>query len=93
MPGSALRGGRMSTRRIRLAVCDLLSKNKTMNTVEIFDEINMRFRWGATMSQIGNILAKDKRFLKVGHVRGTFRVGRYQVCLWKMNPDTLPLVA
>jgi len=83
----------MSTRRIRSAVCDLLIKNQQMNTVEIFDEINMRFRWGATMSQIGNVLAKDKRFRKVGHVRGTFRVGRYQVCLWEMNPDALTITA
>ena len=82
----------MSTRRIRSAVCDLLSKNQRMNTVEIFDEINIRFRWGATMSQIGNVLAKDKRFRKAGHVRGTFRVGRYQVCLWEMNPDVQAIV-
>ena len=77
----------MSTKRIRSAVCGLLTQNKRMNTVEIYDEINSKFRWGATMSQIGNVLAKDRRFRKVGYVRGRFRVGRYQVCLWEMADD------
>ena len=58
------------TTRLREEVKNLLEKNGTANTVEIFDHLNQRFRWGATMNQGGNIMAKDSRFDKVGHVRG-----------------------
>ena len=55
------------TRRLREAVLVLLEEKGTVNTVEVFDHLNERFRWGATMNQVGNILAKDIRFDKIGH--------------------------
>ena len=70
------------TRRLREEVRIYLKDNDTANTVEIFDHLNSRFRWGATMNQVGNILAKDIRFSKVGHVRGQFRGSTYTVCVW-----------
>ena len=60
------------TRRLREEVICLLEEKETANTVEIFDHLNERFRWGATMNQVGNIMAKDSRFSKVGHIRGPF---------------------
>ena len=60
------------TRRLREEVICLLEEKETANTVEIFDHLNERFRWGATMNQVGNIMAKDSRFSKVGHIRGQF---------------------
>ena len=57
------------TRRLREAVLVLLEEKGTANTVEVFDHLNERFRWGATMNQVGSILAKDRRFSKVGHQR------------------------
>ena len=45
------------TRRLREAVLVLLEEKGTANTVEVFDHLNERFRWGATMNQVGNILA------------------------------------
>ena len=65
------------TRRLREEVLNLLEDRGTANTVEIFDHLNDRFRWGATMNQVGNIMAKDSRFSKVGHVRGPFRGSVY----------------
>ena len=62
-----------------------LGNNESANTVEIFDHLNSRFRWGATMNQVGNILAKDSRFEKVGHVRGQFRGSVYTVCVWSLT--------
>ena len=59
------------TTRLREEVRTLLEENGTANTVEIFDHLNERFRWGATMNQVGNILAKDTRFDKVGHIRAS----------------------
>ena len=67
------------TKRLREEVKKMLSENGEANTVEIFDHLNTRFSWGATMNQVGNILAKDTRFEKVGHVRDFFRGGRYTV--------------
>ena len=76
-------GGLMSrTQRLREEVRIYLEENDTANTVEIFDHLNGRFRWGATMNQVGNIMAKDIRFSKVGHVRGLFRGSTYTVCIW-----------
>ena len=55
------------TSRLRNEVETYLHENNTANTVEIFDHLNSRFKWGATMNQVGNILAKDNRFEKIGH--------------------------
>ena len=73
------------TKRLRKAVAEYLEKNGRSNTVDIFDHLNDRFSWGATMNQVGNILAKDLRFQKVGHVRDFFRGGRYTVCVWDLT--------
>jgi len=73
------------TKRLREAVRVFLEDRSRANTVEVFDHLNERFSWGATMNQVGNILAKDPRFEKVGNVRGYFRGGRYSVCLWALR--------
>ncbi len=77
------------TRRLREAVCVLLEEKGQQNTVEVFDHLNERFRWGATMNQVGNILAKDPRFTKVGHKRGQFRGSVYTVCVWALSAEPL----
>ena len=56
------------TKRLREEVKKMLTERGEANTVEIFDHLNTRFSWGATMNQVGNILAKDKRFEKIGHI-------------------------
>ena len=73
------------TRRLREEVLSLLEDKGSANTVEIFDHLNERFRWGATMNQVGNIMAKDSRFSKIGHVRGPFRGSVYTVCVWGLS--------
>ena len=62
-----------------------LQENETANTVDIFAHLNTRFKWGATMNHVGNILAKDNRFEKIGHVRGQFRGSIYTVCIWSLH--------
>jgi len=81
------------TRRLREEVLNLLDDLGSANTVEIFDHLNSRFRWGATMNQVGNIMAKDNRFSKIGHVRGEFRGSVYTVCVWGLSHQENPLVA
>ena len=73
------------TRRLREEVVSLLEDKGSANTVEIFDHLNERFRWGATMNQVGNIMAKDSRCSKIGHVRGPFRGSVYTVCVWGLS--------
>ena len=73
------------TSRLRNEVEIYLNENNSANTVEIFDHLNSRFKWGATMNQVGNILAKDNRFEKIGHVRGQFRGSIYTVCIWSLS--------
>jgi hypothetical protein len=79
------------TMRLRGEVLILLGEKGTANTVEIFDHLNDRFRWGATMNQVGNIMAKDPRFSKVGHVRGPFRGSVYTVCVWGLSQQETSL--
>ena len=71
--------------RDRNEVETYLNENDSANTVEIFDHLNSRFKWGATMNQVGNILAKDNRFEKIGHIRGQFRGSTYTVCIWSLS--------
>ena len=74
------------TKRLRGAVYDFLHERGEANTSEIFEHVNNRFRWGATMNQLGNVLARDSRFTKSGfdssQVPGGFR-GR--VCVWWLS--------
>ncbi len=82
------------TRRLREAIKVLLEDKGSANTVEVFDHLNERFRWGATMNQVGNIMAKDRRFSKIGHIRGQFRGSVYTVCVWGLAQlEATPLSA
>ncbi|MBL21147.1 MAG: hypothetical protein CMB42_04700 [Euryarchaeota archaeon] len=76
------------TRRLRTEIESLLQGGPA-NTVEIFDHLNTRFKWGATMNQVGNILAKDVRFSKIGQKRGEFRGSVYTVCVWGLREQEL----
>lgn len=79
------------TSRLRNEVETYLNENDSANTVEIFDHLNSRFKWGATMNQVGNILAKDNRFEKIGHVRGQFRGSIYTVCIWSLSSQIVTI--
>ncbi|MBT3420514.1 MAG: DUF3860 domain-containing protein [Euryarchaeota archaeon] len=71
------------TRRLRSEISEYLDDVGEANTTAILDHINRRFRWGATMNQLGNVLARDSRFTKVGFDEGTDVGGfRMRVCVW-----------
>ena len=71
------------TQRLRQEISTYLSKVGEANTTDILDHVNKRFRWGATMNQLGNVLARDSRFTKVGFDEGTDVGGfRMRVCVW-----------
>ena len=71
------------TRRLRTEISEYLDDVGQANTTAILDHINKRFRWGATMNQLGTVLARDSRFTKVGFDEGTDVGGfRMRVCVW-----------
>ena len=73
------------TKRLRDAIDEYLESVEEANTNDILDHVNQRFRWGATMNQLGNVLARDRRFVKVGFDEGTDIGGfRMRVCVWSM---------
>ena len=73
------------TQRLRTEISSLLAEVGEANTTTILDHVNQRFRWGATMNQLGNVLARDGRFVKVGFDEGTDIGGfRMRVCVWSM---------
>jgi hypothetical protein len=73
------------TLRLRTEIEAYLSNVGEANTTDILDHVNQRFRWGATMNQLGNVLARDRRFVKVGFDEGTDIGGfRMRVCVWSI---------
>jgi hypothetical protein len=73
------------TMRLRTEIATYLGNVGEANTTDILDHVNQRFRWGATMNQLGNVLARDRRFVKVGFDEGTDIGGfRMRVCVWSI---------
>jgi len=73
------------TGRIRNEIAVFLDENGDSNTSQILEHVNRRFRWGATMNQVGNVLARDRRFVKLGLIESTTMAGfRERVCLWAL---------
>ena len=73
------------TKRLRTEIQSFLTNVGEANTTDILDHVNQRFRWGATMNQLSNVLARDRRFIKVGFDEGTDLGGfRMRVCVWSI---------
>ena len=73
------------TGRLRNEIAEYLENNGQSNTSQILEHINKRFRWGATMNQVGNLLARDSRFEKLGITEGTTMAGfRERACIWAL---------
>ena len=73
------------TGRLRNEIAQYLEDNGESNTSQILEHINKRFRWGATMNQVGNLRPRDRRFEKRGITEGTTMAGfRERVCIWAL---------
>ncbi|MCS5537420.1 MAG: DUF3860 domain-containing protein [Candidatus Poseidoniaceae archaeon] len=78
------------TKRLRGAVYEFLHEKGEANTSEIFEHVNNRYRWGATMNQLGNVVARDARFTKSGFDNGQVPGGfRIRVCIWSLSEGTV----
>jgi len=74
------------TGRLRNAVEKLLRNKIEANTAEIHEHINRIYKWGCSMNTLTNILAKDPRFVKIGHVQSQqLGGGRYRLCNWSLT--------
>lgn len=79
-----------SSKRLRIAVFNYLQTIESANTTQIYDHINSRFRWGTSMNQLGNILAKDSRFEKIGFLSNSSGDGyRCRICIWGLKKEKL----
>ena len=63
-----------------------LEKNIEASTGAIFEHINNTTRHGTTMHQLGNCLAKDPRFQKIGITRvKSLNGGGYTHMVWQLS--------
>ena len=75
------------TARIKQRIIQCLMEYGEANSADIYSYVKSTTRHGATMQQISNLLAKDKRIVKTG----MDRIGRfgshetYQVATWKLK--------
>ncbi len=77
------------TQRMRVLIKEHLDKNGECTTHEIYDYLNGRTRWGATMNQVTNVLAKDKDIERVGDYRHkqVARGSSYIIGLWRLKKE------
>jgi len=77
----------LKTTRIRREIKLYLLEGKK-NIIEILDHLNIVFRHGSTMQQLGNVLSKDRDIIKVGKVpRESVMSGHYWVTEWALKTD------
>ena len=76
----------MKHNRLIKMIEDKLSEGLVLNTVEIKEHININTRNGIDSNALGNILAKNKQFKKMGkeRIKGVGS-GSYLVTLWRLK--------
>tara|TARA_Y100000593_G_scaffold17268_1_gene34524 strand:+ start:10410 stop:10649 length:240 start_codon:yes stop_codon:yes gene_type:complete len=75
--------------RIRSLIHGYLAEFGRKNTVEITEYINRIDRGGTSVKQIGPILSREPRFVKVGTEKvQSLMGGSYQVKLWELRDRT-----
>ena len=78
----------MAMRRKVIArkIIQCLQDNEAHTTEHIHAYVNEHYRYGATMNQIGNILAKYPEFEKVGMQKvPDYRGWDYYICTWRLK--------
>ena len=75
--------------RIRSLIHGYLAEFGRKNTVEITEYINRIDRGGTSVKQVGPILSREPRFVKVGTEKvQSLMGGSYQVKLWELRDRT-----
>jgi hypothetical protein len=77
---------RMRKDRIKSLIHGYLAEHGRKNTVEITEHINKMDRFGSSVKQIGPILSREPRFIKVGtETVKSLMGGSYKVKLWELR--------
>jgi hypothetical protein len=73
---------------MRAKIKKYLLENEEVPTTTIYEHINSTMKWGATMQQLGNVLAKDPDILQAGMVsKIAMTAGTYEMMTWSINPE------
>jgi len=79
----------MKTKRIRIWVAEYLETGPK-NTHQILDYLHERSKMGTTSQGLGNVLAKDERFVKVGIERVKREYGpSTDVSIWALAEELI----
>ena len=74
----------------------MLKESIQMNTREIQDKLNDSTKWGVTMTELSNLLARTPQFEKIGTVEtwssrdygGAMFGDRMRVCVWGIKYES-----
>ena len=77
------------TKRMRNNIVRYLEKEQEGTTIDICNYINNVMHSGTTMNQLGNLLAKDPRFILISmkSVSGNYAGQSYRVQNYKLSED------
>tara|TARA_Y100000034_G_scaffold85857_1_gene102924 strand:+ start:107 stop:397 length:291 start_codon:yes stop_codon:yes gene_type:complete len=78
----------LSFKKIREILKDSLRDEGDLDTKQLKERVNEKFKHGTTMSEIGNILSGDKTFTKTGKTnsyKGEVGGGSYEVKIWHLE--------
>ena len=82
----------MKTRRIAEWAYNLIQKSEqqSLNTHQIYNQINRSSRNGVMMYSLANVLSKCPAFEEIGKEQtASIGNGSYEVCLWTTRPENL----
>jgi len=69
-------------------IYEILQKEVQLSTQELLSAVNAELKWGLSVNELGNLLARTKQFEKIGFSEHYGRHGkRYRVCVWGLNYD------
>ena len=85
-----------NNKRNRKAI-KLILEGRELTTIDIHDALNLKFKQGPTMNQVGNLLSRIPGIEKIGIINKTYgctdsksysnHSQRIRVALWRMKTD------
>lgn len=85
-PTSKFRGRKNAFKKEK--IYNFLKDNIQLSTREIQDLMNNNTKWGITMTELGNILARTPEFEKIGFTDVHNINNRMRVCVWGLKYES-----
>lgn len=73
------------TKRLRRKIIKFLEEKGQADTADVYEFLKHNTYWGASQNQVGNILAKDPRFVLVGNTRRA--MGMHSLQIYQLSSD------